>query len=204
MQRKYDSLNPMAGTTIVAGLIDLLTERLQIVHLGDSRAYLFRGGKLQMLTRDHDQIAEYLAAVNKKAPGTWSQTFRQFKALSGPADPVETYLKLKSRFSPLLSALVHDLSLEYDRSQGKHRMTEALGFINEPAFSHLTLKLQKDDWVIICSDGVHKSCHFRPLEETIAANSAKSPYQLSTAITRMLDRELGIRDDITIGAYRHA
>jgi serine/threonine protein phosphatase PrpC len=196
MQLKHGSLHIEAGTTIVAGLIDLETDRLEVVHLGDSRAYLFRGDELSMLTRDHDQLDGYLAAMNKKAPGAWSPTFREFKRWLDskeklPDDPER------------LSELMHDLSLEYDRSKGTHRLTEALGSFGEPAFSHLTLKLQRDDWFIICSDGVHKSCKFRPLKETIAANRARRPYQLSTAITRMVARELGIRDDVLIGACHY-
>jgi PPM family protein phosphatase len=44
------------GTTLTAVLID---DQFAIVgHVGDSRAYLLRGGKLQQLTRDHSWVAE--------------------------------------------------------------------------------------------------------------------------------------------------
>jgi protein phosphatase len=39
------------GTTLTAGLV--LWPRLYLVHLGDARAYLFRGGALRRLTHDH-------------------------------------------------------------------------------------------------------------------------------------------------------
>jgi serine/threonine protein phosphatase PrpC len=39
------------GTTIVAMLLD--SERLVLGHVGDSRAYVLRGGRLQQLTADH-------------------------------------------------------------------------------------------------------------------------------------------------------
>ena len=44
------------GATVVAAWIDGL--RLSLVHVGDSRAYLLRGGDLASLTADHTLVAE--------------------------------------------------------------------------------------------------------------------------------------------------
>jgi serine/threonine protein phosphatase PrpC len=44
------------GATIVAARIR--GRRLSLAHVGDSRAYLFRGGALQQLTSDHSLVAE--------------------------------------------------------------------------------------------------------------------------------------------------
>jgi protein phosphatase len=44
------------GTTLTAALID--DRDLAIAHVGDSRAYLFRGDRLEQLTRDHSLVAE--------------------------------------------------------------------------------------------------------------------------------------------------
>lgn len=44
------------GATVVAAWIDGL--RLSLVHVGDSRAYLLRGGHLESLTSDHTLVAE--------------------------------------------------------------------------------------------------------------------------------------------------
>jgi PPM family protein phosphatase len=44
------------GATVVAAWIDGL--RLSLAHVGDSRAYLFRGGELESLTSDHTLVAE--------------------------------------------------------------------------------------------------------------------------------------------------
>jgi serine/threonine protein phosphatase PrpC len=44
------------GATLTAAWID--GERLSIAHVGDSRAYLLRGGSLLQLTRDHSLVAE--------------------------------------------------------------------------------------------------------------------------------------------------
>jgi serine/threonine protein phosphatase PrpC len=42
------------GTTVVAFLVD--GTRIGVLHLGDSRAYLLRDGRLQRLTRDHTLV----------------------------------------------------------------------------------------------------------------------------------------------------
>ncbi len=46
------------GTTLTAAVA--LDGRLSIAHIGDSRAYLFRDGKLEQLTQDHTLVAEYV------------------------------------------------------------------------------------------------------------------------------------------------
>ena len=48
------------GTTLTAMLYN--EGRMHLVHAGDSRAYLFREGKLQQLTDDHSWIAEQVRA----------------------------------------------------------------------------------------------------------------------------------------------
>jgi PPM family protein phosphatase len=44
------------GTTLTAAYLD--DTQVAIAHVGDSRAYLFRDGKLQRLTRDHSLVGE--------------------------------------------------------------------------------------------------------------------------------------------------
>lgn len=49
------------GTTIVLLMIPSSTPPIaHVAHLGDSRAYLFRSGRLKALTRDHTLIERYL------------------------------------------------------------------------------------------------------------------------------------------------
>jgi protein phosphatase len=45
------------GTTVVAAIV-VSPERVVIGHVGDSRAYLLRGGRLQALTRDHTIVED--------------------------------------------------------------------------------------------------------------------------------------------------
>jgi PPM family protein phosphatase len=48
------------GTTVVAALFD--AERATLVHVGDSRCYLFRRGELRRLTDDHSWVQEQVNA----------------------------------------------------------------------------------------------------------------------------------------------
>src|SRR5262249_2914326 len=54
------------GTTVVACLV-AEPARVVVGHVGDSRAYLLRGGSLAMLTRDHTQV-EALVDAGKMSP----------------------------------------------------------------------------------------------------------------------------------------
>jgi protein phosphatase len=47
------------GTTVVAGMF--FDDRLTIAHVGDSRLYRLRQGKLEQLTRDHSLLQELVA-----------------------------------------------------------------------------------------------------------------------------------------------
>jgi protein phosphatase len=51
------------GTTVVGAMFSPKKRRMYIGHVGDSRCYRVRGGKIQLLTRDHSLINDYLLAM---------------------------------------------------------------------------------------------------------------------------------------------
>jgi PPM family protein phosphatase len=51
-----DSSRSGMGTTLTGALVD--DDEVAIVHVGDSRAYVFRDGELRQLTRDHSLVEE--------------------------------------------------------------------------------------------------------------------------------------------------
>ena len=57
MARRDPSVAGM-GTTITAAIVDAEAESVAIGHVGDSRAYRFRAGRLERLTRDHSLVEE--------------------------------------------------------------------------------------------------------------------------------------------------
>jgi len=55
---RADSRYQGMGTTVVAALVH--DDAVTLAHVGDSRAYLLRGGGLELLTDDHSYVAELL------------------------------------------------------------------------------------------------------------------------------------------------
>ena len=49
-------------TTVVLAVIDLHSDQLMWAHCGDSRAYLFRGGKAVARTKDHSLVQQMVAS----------------------------------------------------------------------------------------------------------------------------------------------
>ncbi len=51
------------GTTVVGAMFSPRKQRMYIGHVGDSRCYRIRNGLIQLLTRDHSLINDYLLAM---------------------------------------------------------------------------------------------------------------------------------------------
>jgi protein phosphatase len=51
------------GTTVVGAMFSPRKRRMYIGHVGDSRCYRVRAGRIQLLTRDHSLINDYLLAM---------------------------------------------------------------------------------------------------------------------------------------------
>src|SRR6202035_178703 len=57
--REYQGM----GTTVVGAMFSPKKRRMYIGHVGDSRCYRVRSGQIQLLTRDHSLINDYLLAM---------------------------------------------------------------------------------------------------------------------------------------------
>src|ERR1700678_725808 len=51
------------GATVVGAMFSAKKQRIYIGHVGDSRCYRVRHGKIQQMTRDHSLINDYLVAM---------------------------------------------------------------------------------------------------------------------------------------------
>jgi len=51
------------GTTIVGALFNPDTRKMYVGHVGDSRAYVIRDGRISQLTRDHSLVNDYLKVM---------------------------------------------------------------------------------------------------------------------------------------------
>ena len=75
------------GTTIVAAILN--ENRLSIAHVGDSRAYLLRGGGIIALTEDHSLVAEQvrLGQISRETADVSSQRNIITRALGFESEP---------------------------------------------------------------------------------------------------------------------
>lgn len=76
------------GTTLTAARI--MGRHLQIVHVGDSRAYLLRDGRLHRLTRDHTYVQMLIdsGALTKEQAATFPARHLLVNALGGSSEDV--------------------------------------------------------------------------------------------------------------------
>ena len=114
------------GTTVVAALFD--ADRATLVHVGDSRAYLFRDGELRRLTDDHSWVQEQVNAGILSEDEAKSHPLKNVvtRALGGAAhvsvDLIEVPVRPGDRFllcSDGLTGMVPDEDLfSHFRSEG--------------------------------------------------------------------------------------
>lgn len=142
------------GTTMDICLVDFDT--LYIAHVGDSRVYLFRGGELSQLTRDHSLVEEM----------------------------VENGMITKS---------------EAENHPNKNVITRAVGTNYSVENDFISLSLEKDDMILMCSDGLSNM-----LSEGEIKNALISDTNLDTVVTNLINRtnENGGRDNITAIVFK--
>ncbi len=87
------------GTTVVTALFDERRNRLVIGHVGDSRAYRLRDGKLELLTEDHSWVHEQVREGNLSEEAARTHPLKNVvtQALGGGAEPVVDILETDVR-----------------------------------------------------------------------------------------------------------
>jgi protein phosphatase len=77
------------GTTVVAAVHPPDSDALVVCHVGDSRAYRFRGGELSLLTDDHSWVHEQVTAGFLSEEAARSHPLKNVvtQALGGSAEP---------------------------------------------------------------------------------------------------------------------
>lgn len=85
------------GATVVAALLDLRTSVATVAHVGDSRAYLLRGGELRLLTSDHSWVHEQVVAglLSEEAARNHPLKNVVTRALGGTQEPAVDFMELK-------------------------------------------------------------------------------------------------------------
>ncbi|MGC8915556.1 MAG: Stp1/IreP family PP2C-type Ser/Thr phosphatase [Thermoanaerobaculum sp.] len=85
------------GATVVAALLDLAKGMATVAHVGDSRAYLLRGGELKLLTSDHSWVHEQVVAglLSEEAARNHPLKNVVTRALGGMQEPAVDFLEVQ-------------------------------------------------------------------------------------------------------------
>lgn len=84
------------GTTVVALLFDPRSpDRAMLLHAGDSRAYLLRGGRLQPLTRDHSVAESYAHGRDEAVPSIFRNVVTNAIGLANKVRLEDTPVKIR-------------------------------------------------------------------------------------------------------------
>ncbi len=155
------------GTTIVAAALD--SDRLYIVHAGDSRAYLVRGGRAYQLTLDHSWAQEAIEAGRISVEDAKTHPNRHvIRRYLGINEDVETDLRV------------------LDPGQGKSRparpVTVASPILTRPG-----------DAILLCTDGLTDEVGDEEIAKIVARHAPED------AARRLIDaaNAAGGADNIT-------
>lgn len=147
------SLRGMGTTLVVLMIRDRPSPVAYLAHVGDSRAYLYREGTLQLLTRDHSLVEDYVR----------------------------------------LGQLSRDQAATHPR---RHVLTRAVGLDPMVEAEITQAKLEPNDLLILCTDGLTKMLEDRDLAECVA-KAAQRPTELCRALVKEANRRGG-DDNITV------
>ena len=143
------------GTTVVAGLF--YDNKLTLAHVGDSRAYRMRNGRLEQVTKDHSLLQELVS---------------------------------RGFYTPE----------EAERAAARNYVTRALGVEPTVEVEITETSIEKDDLVLLCSDGLSDMVEDDDIQLTISTFGAN----LETLARQLvlLSNDNGGRDNISIVLIR--
>jgi PPM family protein phosphatase len=148
---KRDDLNGM-GTTLTG--VFIFNSNAYVIHVGDSRLYLFRERNLSLLTEDHTMVF----ALYKKGAITYEDTF---------SHPQRNYL------------------------------TGVLGENELTSLDCFKFKLQENDIIFICSDGLNSMIKDSSIKDILAKLQGKSAEIIANKFIRQANKNGGA-DNITV------
>jgi serine/threonine protein phosphatase PrpC len=175
-QKRPGLIDKETRTGTLAALIEPARDEARLLNVGNSRAYLFREGKIIILTRDDSlAAAEYITAKHPNAAFPLEQNVSEY---------YEALRTLSDHQNILTSVL------------GEERVG-----IDENALPATDVKLRAGDLLIMASNGLHGFLPFAALEEIVAANKDEAPL----ALARALKEAAGDYEhcDLTLAVYRH-
>lgn len=142
------------GTTLVVFYAE--DNKAYILNVGDSRAYLIRGGEISQITRDHSVVQELYES----------------------------------------GKILHD---EMRTHPNKNLITRALGTAPDVNCDVFELDLQKDDLVLLCSDGLTNMVDDNEILKTYLSSCDTDSF-----VNELIKKanEAGGRDNITVTAAK--
>lgn len=172
LEGEFNPLDNRGGTTF-SGLL-VVDDRAAVCHVGDSRIYLLRDGKLRQLTRDHT-LANILVDLGEIEPGEEAdelsnRTISRFLSTSG--------------------------EVEWDRVDGFRKDIQLR--IDAPVDGR-GMQIERGDVFILTSDGAHGEIDSRGIERL--AREVPEPHALAQAIADNALRQVG-RDNATCVVVR--
>lgn len=145
------------GTTVVGALFNKQHGKLYVAHVGDSRAYRVREGQIQLLTRDHSLLNDYLLVMP-------------------------------------------DMTAEQREELPKNVITRALGMQDSVVVDIVPEVPIKDDYYILCSDGLSGMISDEEIREIVSA--AGNDVDKATKDLVAKANEHGGEDNVTVVVIR--
>jgi protein phosphatase len=171
--RKHAELRGMGTTMTAAAIVD---NRLYVGHVGDSRAYLIRGGKIYQLTVDHTWAQEAIEA---------GRLSREQARLHPNRNVIKRYMGIKP-----------DMEVDFRLYRPEDPTT--------PSPDNQGLQLRPGDVVLLCSDGLSDLVDDEHILEAVETNApqkaaeklvkmarAKGGYDNITVVAMQIPRRVG-------------